>query len=125
MPRIIDIAPMLARFGDIVKFATTPPTTYTNGIQDPLIWTATEIIAAVFPFEYQKLDIDTNGIDLEGAKKVFCKTYFPISNEYENPSDTRMVYDNNIYRLKARKSYISNFFVYIAELMRVKPDVIP
>ena len=126
MPRmIIDIAPMVADFGEFIDFFTQENQTLVRGIVTQGAFTKVVAHAAVFPHNPQSLDITTQGANLHGSKQVFCKTYFPLSNYSESPTDTRMRYEGATYRLIARKAYPGNYYVYVAEQLRVDPDALP
>lgn len=123
--QILNIAVHLAKYGEFVDFFTRAPGTWSMGYETPGDFTKLIKTAAVFPHGWQKLDLDVNGADLEGAKIVFCKTYFPISNEDEDPTDTRMRYENRVYRLVSRQKFTKDYYVYLAEWLRVKPNDLP
>jgi len=128
MPRkIIDIRPHINRFGEYVDFWTYGELTNNRGVIS--LGNATKTIkkAAVFPENWQKLDFGTDGSKFSGKKTVFVRfkegeTPFPIANSDTNPSDTRMVYDNAVYRLVDKQPYTHNYVIYIAERMMVDPD---
>ncbi len=119
---IIDISTHISEFGEFVEFATLGETTNVRGriVQGNV--TTNSVPAAVFPEGFQKLEFDTDGVNLKGAKVVYCETYFPISDDDEDPQDTRMRYNGKTYRLVARQPYPGNYYIYIAEWMRIKPD---
>ena len=47
---------------------------------------------------------------------------FPVGQELGDPVDTRMLYESKVYRMVEVKPYPGNYFMYIAELMKVKPS---
>ena len=122
---IIDIAPMVIEYGEYVNFYLVGQSSFNRGIVTPGPLTKDVVMAAVFPEGSFKLDFDTQGVNLSGSRIVFTKAYFPISNDLENPTDTRMQYDGGVYRLVTRQPYTGNYYIYIAELMRVKPSDLP
>ena len=70
MPQVIDAASIIAKFGEVVKFATSGPPTWTNGIYDAPTWTVNEVVAAVFPYKNTaRLTIDNQGVNLSGCAR--------------------------------------------------------
>lgn len=123
--QILNIGTHLAKYGEFVDFFTQEEPTWSMGYETPGTFTKLIKTAAVFPHGWQKLDLDVNGANLEGAKIVFCKSYFPMSDADENPFDTRMRYEGRIYRLVSRQKYTRDYYVYVAEWLRVKPNDLP
>lgn len=126
MPKLIlDIAPMVIEYGEYVNFYLVGPSSLNRGIVSLGSLTKDVQMAAVFPEGAFKLNFDTQGANMSGARLVFTKKYFPISNDTENPTDTRMQYEGATYRLVSRQPYSGNYYIYVAELMRVKPNDLP
>ena len=123
--QILNIGTHLAKYGEFVDFFTRTEGTWSMGYETPGGFNKQIKTAAVFPHGWQKLDLDVNGANLQGAKIVFCKTYFPMSNDSENPFDTRMSYESRVYRLVSRQKYTKDYYVYLAEWLRVDPTVTP
>ena len=124
MRRIFDISKHVATYGEYVDFYLKESPDYFEGLEvPPENFSKVVKLAAVYPNDAESLKIDGFGIDIEGSMKVFTQAYFPISNEDENPTDTRMVYNSKAYRLITRKRWTMDYYVYLAELLRVDPDV--
>lgn len=128
MPRkIIDISPHISRFGEYVDFWTYGNLTNVRGVMSLGSATKTVKKAAVFPENWQKLDFGVNGSKFSDRKAVFVKfkegeTPFPIATDNTDPTDTRMIYNDEVYRLVDKQPYTHNYVIYIAERMMVKPD---
>jgi len=128
MPRkIIDIRPHISRYGEFVDFWTYGNLSNIRGVMSLGSATKTVKKAAVFPENWQKLDFSTDGSKFSGRKAVFIRfkegeTPFPIANSTTDPTDTRMVYNDVVYRLVDKQPFTNNYVIYIAERMMVKPD---
>ena len=131
MPRrIINISSHLARYGESVEFFLVEPPVNNRGLLTEGASTKVIKTAAVFPDGDNKLNFDLHGTKYSARKKVYIRfkrddTPFPVGQSEGDPVDTRMRYQGQVYRMVEVKPYPSNYYMYIAELMKVKPDDLP
>ena len=118
---IIDISSQLDDFGENVEFFIFGAGTNVEGIVIPDFPIIKWAICAVFPFSENRLELDNEGVKLSGAIEIFTKINFPMIDDESDLKYTRVRYDSRTYLLRRRVPYYNNYYIYVAELLRVDP----